>query len=75
MAATGIIRLMAVTQGEQGKGHGGRALACLPGLARTLNLRATEVNSARDAVDFYRRRGLVLIDAARESPLLRLDLG
>ncbi len=72
---TGIIRLMAVIQGEQKKGHGRAALARLGDFARTLRLRAIEVNSARDAVEFYRRCGFVVIDAMRKSPLLRLDLG
>lgn len=69
----GIIRLMAVAPGEQRKGHGRAAIALLVDFARGLNLKALEVGSARDAVEFYLRQGFVLVDPAREAPLLRLD--
>lgn len=71
---TGIIRLMAVPQQDQRKGHGCAAIALLTGLAKNLGLRAILVGAAPDAVGFYTRQGFVVVDAEREAPLLRLDL-
>lgn len=70
----GIIRLMAVDKAFQRAGHGTAAITLLMGLAKRLSLKSLEVNSASDAVPFYQRQGFVLIDAARESPFLRLVL-
>jgi len=70
----GIIRLMAVSQEEQRKGHGTAAISLLADVARSLKLAAIEVGAAPDAVGFYQRNGFNLVDPARESPLLRLNL-
>lgn len=70
----GIIRLMAVDQPVQKQGHGSKAISLLIDMARQAGLNTLEVNSASDAVTFYQRHGFSMIDAARESPLLRLSL-
>lgn len=70
----GTIRLMAVAQHEQRKGHGRAALALLTELTRQLAFKAVEVGSASDAVGFYLRSGFKMVDPLREAPLLRLEL-
>jgi GNAT superfamily N-acetyltransferase len=65
---------MAVTKEEQRKGHGRAAVALLAEVAISLKLDAIEVGAAADAVGFYQRNGFDLVDPARESPLLRLNL-
>lgn len=63
-----------MSQDKQRKGHGTAAITLLADIAISLKLDAIEVGSAADAVGFYQRNGFNLVDPARESPLLRLNL-
>ena len=46
-------------------------MGLLEAYAQALGVKELEVNAARDAVSFYSRLGWTLVDAERESPLLR----
>jgi GNAT superfamily N-acetyltransferase len=70
----GIIRSMAVEQSLQRQGHGRATILLLIELATSIGFHTLEVNSAPDAVPFYRRLGFDLIGADREAPLLRFEL-
>jgi N-acetylglutamate synthase-like GNAT family acetyltransferase len=54
---TGVMRLVAVTSAEQGKGHGRAMQALADDLARQRGMRELYINSAPMAVGFYEKTG------------------
>lgn len=54
---TGIVRLVAVTASEQGKGHGRVLDKMVEDLARTLGIHCLYLNANPEAVGYYRRLG------------------
>ena len=68
------IRLVAVEPGFQRRGLGRIMMSLAAQYAASLGVTLLQVNSAADAVEFYRRLGWTLTDRARENPLLELRL-
>lgn len=54
-----ILRLVAIDEAEQRRGHGRALVAASETFARTRGCRCMCVNAAPDAVEFYRRCGFV----------------
>jgi N-acetylglutamate synthase-like GNAT family acetyltransferase len=54
---TGVVRLVAVSSKEQGKGHGRIMQQLLDELARQRGMRELYINSAPTAVGFYEKTG------------------
>lgn len=54
---TGCLRLVAITQDEQGRGHGRELGRLVEGFARSLGIHTLYLNSAPEAVGFYEKSG------------------
>ena len=54
---TGCVRLLAITQAEQGRGHGKALGSLVEDFARSLGIRMLYLNSAPEAVGFYEKNG------------------
>ncbi len=54
---TGVVRMVAVTAGEQGRGHGRTMQEMVELLARGRGIRTLYVNAAPTAVGFYEKTG------------------
>jgi N-acetylglutamate synthase-like GNAT family acetyltransferase len=55
--ATAIVRLVAIAETEQRKGHGRKLNALVEAEARRRGVRLLRVNAAPDAVGYYERMG------------------
>lgn len=55
---TAVVRLVAVAQGEQGKGHGRALDALVEAEARRRGIRTLRVNAAPEALGSYEKMGL-----------------
>ena len=64
------VRLVAIDMGNQGRGLGRKMMALVERYSADRNAMVLEVNSAPEAVGFYERLGWIMIDPAREQPLL-----
>ena len=54
---SGCMRLVAITEPEQGRGHGSVLSVLCDARMRTLGLRTLKVNAAPEAVGFYEKMG------------------
>jgi N-acetylglutamate synthase-like GNAT family acetyltransferase len=70
-----IVRTVAIETSQQRRGLGRSMMSLVEAYAMACGVELLEVNSAPDAVEFYRRLGWQMIDPWRESPLLRKRVG
>jgi len=54
-----VLRLVAVSAAERNKGHGGYLISLVESFAHQHNRKRLVLNSAPDAVNFYRKNGFV----------------
>ena len=68
------VRTVAIRQDFQRRGLGRALMAGLDDIAVRHGVRRLTVHSAPDAVGFYEALGWIIVDAARENPLLAKEL-
>ena len=70
-----VVRTVAIVTSQQRRGLGRSMMKLVEEYAMARGVELLEVNSAPDAVEFYRRLGWQMVDPRRESPLLRKRVG